>query len=271
MLSSTTCANYCLPNYGYTYDPAVCVLCSKYCVECYNLADNCTSCYGASPNASYLQYSNITFYNQCVVACVGAYFGNTTTRICDPCNGNCTSCKITANICTACVSGYGWYNYTCHMPCLDGFYFTNNYSNCTACPSVCATCTNYTTCTICRTTSPITYLYNGYCYTTCPAGYYGTTNTSNATICVACSSACALCTGNPSPCSKCNTGYYLYMGVCSSTCPVGYIAYAGSNECLLCAQICVDLTINMYFPSPTNSELYIDMTYSLDLDFNSFN
>ncbi len=27
----------------------------------------------------------------------------------------------------------------------------------------------------------------------------------------------------------------------------------------------------MYFPSPTNSELYIDMAYSLDLDFNSFN
>ena len=205
------------------------------------------------------------------MTCVGAFFGNTTTRVCDPCNLNCTSCVKTANICTACVIGYGWYNYTCFMPCLDGFYFTNNNTNCSACPTVCATCTDFTTCTLCRTTSPITYLYNGYCYAPCPPGFYGTTNSSGANICVGCSSACAICTGNPSPCSKCNTGYYLYMNVCSSTCPSGYIPYVGTNECLLCDQICVGLTINMYFPSSTNSELYIDMTYSLDLDFTTFN
>ena len=271
MLSNNTCYNTCLFGFGYTTDPGVCVYCSKYCATCYNLADNCSKCYSTSTNASFLQYSNTTSYDQCVVTCVGAFFGNTTTRVCDPCNLNCTSCVKTANICTACVIGYGWYNYTCFMPCLDGFYFTNNNTNCSACPTVCATCTDFTTCTLCRTTSPITYLYNGYCYAPCPPGFYGTTNSSGANICVGCSPACAICTGNPSPCSKCNTGYYLYMNVCSSTCPSGYIPYVGTNECLLCDQICVGLTINMYFPSSTNSELYIDMTYSLDLDFTTFN
>jgi hypothetical protein len=29
MLSNTTCATSCLPGYGYTFDPSLCVLCDK--------------------------------------------------------------------------------------------------------------------------------------------------------------------------------------------------------------------------------------------------
>ncbi len=114
------------------------------------------------------------------------------------------------------------------MPCLDGFYFTNGTNNCTGCPSSCALCISSTSCTLCKT-SPAYYLSNGLCYDPCPAGRYATTNTTGDNICADCSSACAICTGNPSPCSKCNTGYYLYNNVCSTTCPSAYIAYDLTN------------------------------------------
>ena len=38
-----------------------------------------------------------------------------------------------------------------------------------------------------------------------------------------------------------------------------------------CDQLCVDLTISIYFPVADNAYLYIDMNYTLDLNFSTFN
>lgn len=148
------------------------------------------------------------------------------------------------------------------MPCPTGFYYTNGTNNCTLCPLVCQQCLNSTQCTVCTTSGPNTaYLLGSTCYTTCPAGNYSY-NDSGVNLCYPCSLTCATCTGDPSPCQSCNNGSFLYIDVCQSTCPTGYIAYVPLNKCLDCNIYCVSLSIKMWFPTVTNSLLYIDMTYS---------
>jgi len=273
MLSNTTCATSCLTGYGATSDPSLCVLCSSYCSACFEVADNCTTCKSASPWTSYLFYNSSLFYYQCVNPCPLGYYSyvNGSSRTCELCDPSCTSCKTNATYCMSCVTGYGFYKNFCYMPCNVGFYYTNGTSNCTVCPAICQVCSTATNCTVCTTTSPnVAYLLANTCYTTCPSGFFGTSS-AGANICAPCASTCTSCTANPTPCTACVTGTYLYGGYCNATCPTGYIAYAGSNQCLNCDQICVGLSINMWFPSTTSNQLYIDMTYTLNLDFTTFN
>ena len=58
---------------------------------------------------------------------------NKSAQSCDPCNVNCTGCINTASHCTACVTYWGWYMYTCYEPCPIGTYNNTNLTNCTAC------------------------------------------------------------------------------------------------------------------------------------------
>lgn len=275
MLSNTTCSTSCLSGYGLTADPSLCVLCSTYCTTCYGVADNCTVC-KTTPSSvkSYLYYNTTLFYSQCLTNCAAyspGYFANTTSQTCDLCDPSCYSCLTNATHCTSCTTGYGFYNYVCYRPCNTGFYYTNGTSNCTACAAVCSICTTATNCSVCTTTGNSTaYLLNNTCYPTCITGYYGT-SIAGANVCVKCTSPCTSCTGTPTPCSACANGTYLYAAACSSTCPTGYVPYSVTNQCLNCDQYCVDLSINMWFPSTTNNMLYIDMTYTYDLNFTSFN
>ena len=270
MLSNTTCATTCLTGYGYTFDPSLCVLCDKNCTTCFGVADNCTVCKSGSPYTSYLYFNSTQGYSQCLNPCPPSYFANTTARTCDLCDPNCTACITKSTYCTACVIGYGYYQHYCFMPCPTGFYYTNGTSNCSLCNITCQQCLNSTDCTVCMTSGPNTaYLLGVICYTTCPAGYFNFNN-SGVNICQGCATTCATCTGNPSPCQSCNNGSFLYNGVCGATCPTGLIAYVPWNMCLDCNVWCVSLTIKMWFPTVTNNVLYIDMTYSQPLDFNTF-
>ena len=91
-------------------------------------------------------------------------------------------------------------------------------------------------------------------------------------MCLACDSVCIACTGFPTPCSVCATGYYLYSSTCINPCPTSYFAFnvSGTGYCLDCATYCVKSTISMYFPSITNSELWIDMSFNWKLDYSTF-
>jgi hypothetical protein len=270
MLSGTTCNTSCLTGYGPTTDPAVCILCDLKCTACYDLADNCTTCKSTGANASYL-YDNTTIgYSQCVLTCPAGTFINSTARTCDLCDANCTTCAINSTYCYSCVVGYGWAYYNCFMPCPDGRFFEN--TNCSKCPNTCAICSSLTVCSVC-TLSGVNkaYLLNSTCYTNCPSGYYNDdSGGTGPNFCTPCVAACATCTDNPSPCQSCNLNYYLYSNDCQTTCPSGYIAYDPLRQCLDCDLYCVDLTISFSFSDALHNILYIDMQFTRDLNFSTF-
>ncbi len=268
LLSGTTCAPLCLTGYGNTTDPALCVLCSTNCTMCYEVYDNCSIC----KNNYYLYLNPILGYTNCYNPCPPLYFANTTAKTCDICHANCTTCMKNKTYCQSCVSGYGWYNFNCFNPCMDFFYSSNSTSNCTKCMTGCITCTDNITCSVCTNISTTVYYLGGTtCHTVCPAPTYGTTNDGNGPQqCVGCDASCATCTGSPSPCQSCNPSYYLYNNTCGTTCPTGYIQYASMNLCLDCNAFCVDVTIAMSFSDSMNRQIYIDMIFTKDLNFTSF-
>ena len=57
---------------------------------------------------------------------------------------------------------------------------------------------------------------------------------------------------------------------CGTSCPSGYIAYSPSNQCLDCSIYCVDVTINTYFQDSLCESLYVDMTFTKDLNYATF-
>ena len=169
--------------------------------------------------------------------------------------------------CLSCITDYGYLNHDCYQPCPDGYYYTNSNANCTQCNLTCILCTDQLTCLSCTLNGTnMAYLLGVLCYATCPTGYYGDTNFNiGPNTCQLCdTTACATCTGNPSPCQSCITGMYLYNFTCVSTCPSGYIAF--NDVCLDCSIYCVDVSINMYFPNSYADQLYIDMVFTRDLN-----
>lgn len=172
------------------------------------------------------------------------------------------------------MSGFAWFNYTCFSPCNSGFFLSADGLNCTKCNILCLECiTDAVTCSICNTVAPnIAYLSGTTCVKTCPDGTFPDTNNGTGpNMCLPCSSLCVKCTGNPMPCSQC-TSSYLLIDQCVASCPATYYQYDPLNLCLDCSTgtSCVDLTINMYFPTSYNEEIYIDMIFSADIDFTVF-
>ena len=67
-------------------------------------------------------------------------------------------------------------------------------------------------------------------------------------------------------------GFYLLNDQCINPCGTGYIQYDVTRTCEVCATFCIDVNINIYFPSSGsyNEQVYIDMVFSKDLDFATF-
>ena len=103
-----------------------------------------------------------------------------------------------------------------------------------------------------------TYLLNGSCYTQCPNGYY-----ANSPDCSACDAACAVCSGNPTPCSSCTVGNYLHLNSCG-TCPSGFFPHEATRVCRDCSVYCVTATINMSFTSDTVLAIVIEFSQNVN-------
>lgn len=263
--SNTTCSNSCLTQFGLQPGSNICIYCDLHCTSCYAAFDNCSACTKSGIYASYLFANDSTIpLMSCVTSCPDGYFANKTTRTCDLCNLNCSTCLNTATYCTSCVTTpflMAWSAWTCYYPCPTHYYLESNLTNCTKCNPYCDTCADSpTSCTVCTSTGIYTaYLYNlsslnGTCMRVCPSGTYGETfNSTGPNICLACDLNCTLCTGNPTPCTQCIAGLFLYAGVCNSSCPNGTFADNTTGKCLDCNVYCVGLTINMYFSNVLNN------------------
>ena len=69
-LSGNTCDVQCLPLYGISSTPFVCIACSVYCLECEILSTNCSLCAVIVPYESFLSGTS------CVQTCPPTTFAN---------------------------------------------------------------------------------------------------------------------------------------------------------------------------------------------------
>jgi len=130
--------------------------------------------------------------------------------------------------CLSCNSGEYLFNSSCYGSCPDGYFPSSN--TCSACLSVCLTCSDATFCLTCLST--MIYL-SGQCLTACPSSYVALTNASLNSNCFPCPSNCLVCTSTVS-CSVCYSNYYLSGSSCVSNCTSPLLPNY-FNQCTTCA------------------------------------
>lgn len=143
-------------------------------------------------------------------------------------------CNLSANQCTACISGYFVLQKTniCYSVCPAG-YFGDNQAvkvsgvqtlKCTACNIICSACVNSTAsdCLSCRniTSAGTVTVYfknptDNTCIKSCPGGYVGNSVTNTCEQCL----------------------YFAFNGLCLTICPTGYVGVvSNSSTCVICNQ-----------------------------------
>lgn len=184
------------------------------------------------------------------------------------------SCKSIPTYCYECQTslGFAWRAYTCYNPCPLGTFLSSNLTNCSTCSPFCISCiTTNITCTACTLTGVYTaYLLGTACLQDCGDDFYEDTANGTLNTCQPCDSACRVCSGAPTPCQACHAGYWLFDSACGNTCPADYFKDNVTWSCLLCDIWCVKLTMSMYFPDATNNQIFVDMSFTEDLDFTTF-
>ncbi|XP_007550093.1 R-spondin-3 [Poecilia latipinna] len=101
--------------------------------------------------------------------------------------------------------------------------------------SGCLTCSDYNGCLSCK---PRLFMHLerigmkqiGVCMTSCPPGFYGTRSPERNT-CTKCRSECDSCF-NKNFCTRCRAGFYLHLGKCLDSCPVGMVHSDAQRECV---------------------------------------
>jgi len=152
------------------------------------------------------------------------------------------------------------YSDTCWTSCPDQTYGNSTSMRCFNCNNPCYTCTNGSNnCSVCDVNgnnqlilgTHKAYLLNTTCLTNCIAGYFNNDNNgAGPNVCSTCDIACATCTINSTFCQLCKPGYYYFNNTCNITCPQpDYFADYNTWSCLLCSVSCVNMTMNVYFPT----------------------
>jgi hypothetical protein len=196
--SSTTNTKYTVP-------------CTLPCRSCSATLIQCLSCYTLDNLQTIVANQKYLSLGNCNIACNSSAYADV-NYICYACDSSCKTCSQSATNCTSCFATSPYIlNNTCYSTCPSGYYADATNSQCVACINNCKTCLSASICVTCNTN----YNLNGTsCISTCPPLYY-----SQNQVCVPCSSNCASC--DTTGCLVCNSGYYLYMGLCYLQCPMG--------------------------------------------------
>lgn len=240
------------------HSDTVCQACSSSCpadhfqsAACTAFSDRVCSHCAACDAGSYLQTACTATSNSVCAACsscgVGQYIGSDCSLSSD------TSCST----CTTCTAGSTWAKRACS---------TKADTVCAACSTcgadefVASACTvgSNTVCQSCQACSagsyqaaPCTNTSDATCTTcsTCPAGTYVNTSctATQDTQCASCSAGCATCTADGNGgCTACQSGYYLYNGLCYQQCPSDTFTDSQSHTCGRCHQSCATCTSGPY-------------------------
>lgn len=221
------CSNgYCSACYsGYMLDPN-----TNTCLIC---GENCLTC-------------DVTNTKLCFTCAVGSFLSGTS---CLPCDTMCVSCSGTAKSCQSCPPSE---------------FFDITTSQCSSCPRNCATCSDGSTCTLCRNGFALSGTTCRSCVISC-----STCDPSDINTCTSCYKGLELkngaCVSCPDKCTSCSKGYCAIcidgyhpnsVGVCVMDCelPCATCTDNKPTQCLSCfggsnlsGKTCVqDLSCNNY-------------------------
>lgn len=199
--------------------------------------------------------------------CQEGYYS--TTHGCQMCSSPCATCA-SPTICYSCSPGYYLANSLC-LPrncieatttykcakCREGYYLANSNHECNPCVAPCATCTNEHQCTSCINS---TYFLSpaGICTVrNCAemlgprckrfrSGYYPLSNSFSQR----CTYPCRECSGTPTTCTACDSGYELrgtscitlhcatFSGARCTACDQSYFLNPSGTSCNRCSETC---------------------------------
>ena len=211
---------------GYYLKDGECGYCDNLCATCSTSPSICSSCWPG------FVLTGLTCTQACKEHCLTCdepcskcednFF--VSNGECKPCSKSCQTCSELETLCTSCKVGSKLIGASCESECIDncetckfpcskcsnGFY--SEQGQCFKCNANCKTCTTFST----RCDS-------------CLEGY-GLINS-------ACEKSCMdHCLSCDSPCSICETNYYLYNGVCIRCDPACRTCNdLGPDHCLECA------------------------------------
>ena len=173
----------------------------------------------------------------CTTTCQEGYYGNLTTKVCEICQVQCTTCSGYL-VCDSCITGFYLYENTCVISCPS--YPTVYYA----------------------------HIQSGVCFQNCPTPYYGEGTTGLCQLscptltypsqttrtCTACPTGCITC--DALGCYTCQSGYtflqatltcnqhcnsthiYYFSSTCYSSCPSGSYLTTDLVNCLACGSPC---------------------------------
>ena len=121
----------------------------------------------------------------------------------------------------------------CVSSCPAGYAQSSASHTCIQCINPACDSCSPTNVSICYSCNSSTFWYLSDCLSLCPSATF-----SSGSNCTACDISCANCTGAPTPCSLCNTGYKLSGTTCASSCLAQYGSTSDPLVCVLCDAKC---------------------------------
>ena len=215
--------------------------CDAKCLTCGSgNATHCLTCGLSTKGIRLFKHTD----NYCYETCPTGFFGNSSTHVCDACDGTCDGCSLSATNCINCAANnYRQIGSNACGTCASGLYGDTTTKLCTVCPVGCLTCTSASVCASCKAVAGHNhYLSGSSCVEGCPAATFGTTNGTGFLVCEACAAPCATCTA-AGVCLTCSGANLLHYGTttCSASCPGGEFN-GGSGKCLQCPIYCKTCT-----------------------------
>jgi proprotein convertase subtilisin/kexin type 5 len=205
-----------LANPGYYLSSGSAVACVSYCTNCdFTPAPVCSAC-----------NTNFVYDGSGSCVCSPTLYFSVTQQDCLACGSvitGCISCQTnTIPTPTQCL--------TCNP---TGYFLAN--SSCTACPSLCVSCTGTTACTGCI--NNLTVLSTGMCGCDANASLFLSPTTQSCVICSSVIFECQTCAvvGSSVTCALCSAGFYQSNNSTScSPCPATCSACSSQTVCTGC-------------------------------------
>jgi hypothetical protein len=114
-----------------------------------NISNSTNSTNSTRPSNA-TQNITITGPLQCLTTCPPAHRLNS-SMMCERCHSNCSSCSRSASQCDTCSPQFFSYRNSCIPACPNATVANMNTKTCSDCPTGCQSCSQPSTCDVCRT------------------------------------------------------------------------------------------------------------------------
>ena len=184
-LQTKQCSYDCPEGYFGDLETTHCKSCSPGCKKCKNSAE----CLACGPDL-------LLVGNSCQMQCPAGQF-RSKSNSCEPCDGMCKECALSATNCIKCHDHEVLSEGNCASICPTGTFLLQNTRSCVQCHSSCKTCTGPAAddCTGCRAAS---VMVNSRCLAYCPSDHYFD---KEANRCQPCDYYCSTCKGGEQACT----------------------------------------------------------------------